>query len=45
VRLAFYPAAVYLIVGLAGAEPLMCAFRISEKEQRWETVEYQIVDQ
>lgn len=44
VRLAFYPAAIYLIIGLAGAEPLMRAFRISEKEQRWEAVEYQIVD-
>src|SRR5258705_358400 len=31
VRLAFYPCAVYLIVGLAGTEPLLRAFRISER--------------
>ena len=45
VRLAFYPEAIYLIIGLGGAEPVLGAFRISEKEQRWETVEYEIVDQ
>jgi proteasome lid subunit RPN8/RPN11 len=44
VRLAFYPSAIYLIVGLAGAEPVLRAFRISEKEHRWETVEYEIAD-
>ena len=44
VRLAFYPAAVYLIVGLAGEQPLMRAFRISEKEHFWEEVEYEIAD-
>ena len=44
VRLAFYPAAIYLIIGLAGAEPVLRGFRISEKDQRWETVEYEIVD-
>ena len=42
VRLAYYPSAVYLIIGLGG-EPVMRAFRISEREQRWEEVEYQIV--
>jgi proteasome lid subunit RPN8/RPN11 len=45
VRLAFYPAAIYLIIGLAGAEPVLRAFRISEKERRWEAVEYEIVDE
>ena len=44
VRLAYYPAATYLIVGLGGAEPTMRAFRISEAERRWERVEYVIVD-
>ncbi|HKR58399.1 MAG TPA: M67 family metallopeptidase [Pyrinomonadaceae bacterium] len=44
VRLAYYPAATYLIIGLAGAEPTMHAFRISEAERRWERVEYVIVD-
>ena len=45
IRLAYYPAAVYLIVGLGGPEPIMRAFRISEKEHRWEAVEYQMVDE
>src|SRR6266404_5158740 len=45
VRLAFYPLAIYLIIGLGGTVPVTGAFRISEKEQRWEAVEYAIVDQ
>ena len=45
VRLAYYPSAVYFIIGLGGAEPTMCAFRISESEQRWEQVEYEIADE
>jgi proteasome lid subunit RPN8/RPN11 len=44
VRLAFYPSAIYLIIGLGGPEPVARAFRISEKEQSWEAVEYEIVD-
>jgi proteasome lid subunit RPN8/RPN11 len=44
VRLAYYPAAVYLIVGLASEEPTLRAFRISEAERRWERVEYAVVD-
>ena len=42
VRLAFYPQAVYFIVGLAGPQPVIRAFRISEREERWEEVEYVI---
>jgi proteasome lid subunit RPN8/RPN11 len=42
VRLAYYPNAVYLIVGLAGPKPVLRAFRISEQEERWEEVEYVI---
>jgi len=45
VRLAYYPQAVYFIVGLAGPQPVMCAFRISEREERWERVEYAIADE
>ena len=45
VRLAYYPNAVYLIVGLAGPQPVMRAFRISEREERWEEVEYAIADE
>jgi [CysO sulfur-carrier protein]-S-L-cysteine hydrolase len=41
-RQAFYPEAVYFIVGLAGPQPVIRAFRISEREERWEGVEYVI---
>lgn len=42
VRLAYYPQAVYFIIGLAGPQPVARAFRISEREERWEEVEYVI---
>ena len=42
VRLAFYPQAIYYIVALAGEQPVMHAFNISETEGRWEQVEYGI---
>jgi len=44
-RLAYYPQAVYFIVSLAGPEPVMRAFRIFEREQRWHEVEYAIADE
>jgi proteasome lid subunit RPN8/RPN11 len=43
VRLAYYPSAVYFIVGLASAEPCLRAFRISEREGHWEQAEYQVL--
>jgi proteasome lid subunit RPN8/RPN11 len=43
VRLAYYPAAVYLIVGLAGQLPALRAFSINEHQQYWEEVEYRVV--
>ncbi|HYW71772.1 MAG TPA: M67 family metallopeptidase [Pyrinomonadaceae bacterium] len=43
VRLAYYPSAVYLIVGLGNAEPCVRAFRINERDG-WSAIEYQIVD-
>jgi len=43
VRLAYYPSAVYFIVGLAGEAPCLRAFRISEREGRWESAEYDVV--
>jgi proteasome lid subunit RPN8/RPN11 len=43
VRLAYYPSAVYFIVGLGDEEPCLRAFRISEREGRWEVAEYEIV--
>lgn len=45
VRLAYYPQAVYFIIGLAGPRPVMRAFCISEREERWEQVEYAIADE
>ena len=42
VRLAYYPQAVYFIIGLAGRQPVMRAFRISERDERWQQVEYAI---
>jgi proteasome lid subunit RPN8/RPN11 len=44
VRLAYYPSAKYLIIGLGGAEAVIRAFSISEREQRWQEVEYEIAD-
>src|ERR1041385_3170531 len=44
VRLAYYPAAVYLIVGLGNSDPCVRAFRLIESEARWEPAEYEIID-
>jgi [CysO sulfur-carrier protein]-S-L-cysteine hydrolase len=44
VRLAYYPSAKYLIIGLAGIEAVIKAFSISEREHRWQQVEYEIRD-
>jgi proteasome lid subunit RPN8/RPN11 len=43
VRLAYYPSAVYFIVGLGDEEPRLRAFRISEREGRWEPIEFEVV--
>ena len=43
VRLAYYPTAVYLIVGLGNQEPQLKAFRISEKEGEWHPEPFSIV--
>lgn len=45
VRLAYYPQAIYFIVGLGGPQPVVRAFRISEREGHWEEVEYVIADE
>ena len=44
VRLAYYPSAKYLIIGLGGLKAVVKAFLISEREQRWQQVEYEITD-
>lgn len=43
VRLAYYPSAVYLIVGLGDPEARLRAFRIDEREGRWALVDFQIL--
>ena len=44
VRLAYYPSAKYLIIGLGGVEAVIKAFSISEREHHWQQVEYEIAD-
>jgi [CysO sulfur-carrier protein]-S-L-cysteine hydrolase len=44
VRLAYYPSAFYFIIGLSRTQATLRAFRISEREGRWERVEYRIAD-
>ncbi len=44
VRLAFYPEAFYFIIGLGeGGECVLRAFRISEREGRWEPAPFEAV--
>lgn len=45
VRLAYYPQAVYFIIGFGDGRPLMRAFRISEREEDWHEVEYAVADE
>jgi proteasome lid subunit RPN8/RPN11 len=42
VRLAYYPTAIYFIIGLAATTETLRAFRISERDGRWEQIEYSI---
>ena len=43
VRLAFYPDAFYFIIGFGeGGECVLRAFRISEREGRWEPAPFQV---
>jgi proteasome lid subunit RPN8/RPN11 len=44
VRLAYYPSAIHFIVGLAGSDPVLRAFRLYEEERRWERVEYEVCE-
>lgn len=45
VRLAFYPSAIYLIIGLGGGEGVLRAFRIFESEKRWERIEFRVIEE
>ena len=42
VRLAYYPSAVYFIIGLSTGCARLRAFRIAEREGHWEHVEYMV---
>src|SRR5688500_17802595 len=44
VKLAFYPSALYFIVGLGGGAPVIRAFRIAEREGSWERAEFALTD-
>lgn len=44
VRLAYYPAAIYFIIGLSGGRAALGAFRLSEREGHWERVAYTIAE-
>jgi len=45
VRLAYYPEAVHLIVGLDAGAAVVRAFRLYESERRWEGVEYEVAEE
>jgi proteasome lid subunit RPN8/RPN11 len=42
VRLAFYPSAIYFIIGLSETGAKLRAFRIDERQSSWEPVEYAV---
>ena len=44
VRLAYYPSAVYFIIGLSADGERLRAFRISERARRWENAEFRIIE-
>ncbi len=45
VALAYYPSAVYLIIGFDGDAPVLKAFRIYESEMRWEEIPYRVLEE
>lgn len=44
VRLAYYPSAIYFIIGLGSNTETLRAFSISERDASWQPVEYAIAD-
>jgi proteasome lid subunit RPN8/RPN11 len=44
VRLAYYPSAIYFIIGLSGTSATLRAFRINESAGQWEQVDFQVLD-
>lgn len=45
VRLAYYPLAVYFIIGLSGASAVLRAFRINKGAGHWEQIEFDVLDE
>jgi [CysO sulfur-carrier protein]-S-L-cysteine hydrolase len=45
VRLAYYPSAIYFIIGLSGANAQLRAFRINEGAGHWEQVDFHVLDE
>ena len=45
VRMAYYPSAIYFIIGLEGKDPSLRAFRIDETARVWERASYTISDE
>lgn len=45
VRLAYYPSAIYFIIGLSGAGARLRAFRIDESAGRWEPADFRVLDE
>jgi [CysO sulfur-carrier protein]-S-L-cysteine hydrolase len=45
VRMAYYPSAIYFIIGLQGEEATLRAFRINESERVWDRARYTISDE
>ena len=45
VRLAYYPSAIYFIIGLDGPDATLRAFRINERAGQWEPVDFHVIDE
>jgi proteasome lid subunit RPN8/RPN11 len=45
VRLAYYPSAIYFIIGLGARDEILRAFRISERDASWQRIEYRFADE
>lgn len=45
VRMAYYPSAIYFIIGLAGGQESLRAFHISESARVWKRADYTISDE
>jgi proteasome lid subunit RPN8/RPN11 len=45
VRLAYYPSAIYFIIGLSGTSATLRAFRINESAGHWEHADFEVLDE